>query len=264
MTNRTLKDRYIEAMGFDPEEKVLSKTNKKTDAGKSSDAPEPTDRHKAALNRAHEMRKFEIENYWKRATYIWAFQAVAFTMLGLVFKDGKVAEPALLMVPAALGALTAFAGWMTAKGSKFWQENWEAHVDMLEDAIEGRLTKVVMAKEDRSYSVTVTNEVLLLTLSCGWCGLLIGVLAWLLMLSGIITISWPSSSEAGAKALGATLFVVLVGIAGRFMRNNATRGYKGIRKYKSDASDWEAIPKEKPFAALYWREPPQGWSKSDP
>ena len=38
---------------------------------------------KAALNRAHEIRKFEIELYWKRATYFWLLQAAVFTALGL-------------------------------------------------------------------------------------------------------------------------------------------------------------------------------------
>jgi hypothetical protein len=36
------------------------------------------DRQKAALALAHDIRKFEIDLYWKRATYFWAFIAVAF------------------------------------------------------------------------------------------------------------------------------------------------------------------------------------------
>jgi hypothetical protein len=48
---------------------------------------------------------------------------VAFTALGLLFKDGKLNLPELLVIPGMIGAVTAFAGYLSARGSKFWQEN---------------------------------------------------------------------------------------------------------------------------------------------
>jgi hypothetical protein len=58
-----------------------------------------------------------------------------------------------------LGALTAVANYFSASGSKFWQENWERHIDMLEDEFEGRLHKTVWLSEGKvSYSVSGINQ----------------------------------------------------------------------------------------------------------
>lgn len=43
------------------------------------------------------------------------------------------------------------------KGSKKWQENWEAHIDMLEDKITGPIYKIVLDKEKYNYSVSKIN-----------------------------------------------------------------------------------------------------------
>jgi len=127
---------------------------------------------KAALARAHELRKFEIENYWKRATYFWAFQLVAFTLLGLIWPqtlDPKgPLQASALMIPAGLGSITALVGLLTAKGSKFWQENWEAHVDALEGNVEGQLTQTIFVRRQLAFSVSRANECLLLLLVTGW------------------------------------------------------------------------------------------------
>src|SRR5712675_537808 len=107
------------------------------------------------LPRSLGVRKFEIDLYWKRATYFWAFQAISFAALGLSIKDGEPHIGIALLGAAALGALTGFTGWLTAKGSKFWQENWEAHVEMLEGpAGEGRLTHVVIMRGSPAFSVS--------------------------------------------------------------------------------------------------------------
>lgn len=115
------RDRYFEALGTRDKSKVED-----------------------ALKRAHDIRQFEIELYWKRATYFWAFQLIAFTALGLLLKDGEIKSMPLLRIPSSIGVITAFAGMLTARRSKFWQENWEAHVDLLEDETEERLTQVVI------------------------------------------------------------------------------------------------------------------------
>ncbi len=128
---------------------------------------------KAVRKLAHDIRQFEIELYWKRATYFWAFQLIAFTMLGLLFRDGKVEHLGLLLIPAPIGVITALAGYLTARGSKFWQENWEAHVDLLEDETKERLTHVILCKRHQQFSVSRINQRLLGYLASGWFGVLI-------------------------------------------------------------------------------------------
>jgi hypothetical protein len=87
-----------------------------------------------ALNRAYQLRTFEIEHYWKRANYFWGFQIVIFAAFGLLGKDAfgllgkKIANAAstehlwnlVLVALSVLGALTAVANFLSARGSKFW------------------------------------------------------------------------------------------------------------------------------------------------
>lgn len=128
----------------------------------------------AALNRAHDMRKFEIENYWKRATYFWSFQAIAFALLGFLLNDGKVPDPLqLVQLPAVVGAVSGFVGWLSAKGSKYWQENWESHVDALEEEIEGRLTQTIWSNGKRSHSVSRLNQWFMGLITLGWIAVMI-------------------------------------------------------------------------------------------
>jgi hypothetical protein len=42
-----------------------------------------------ALKNALDIRKFEIEMYWKRATYFWAFITLAFTAYFAVLINGE-------------------------------------------------------------------------------------------------------------------------------------------------------------------------------
>src|ERR1700676_678309 len=101
-----------------------------------------------ALNLAHEIRKFEIELYWKRATYFWTFIAVALAgyVTALDAKDlpyGKKGEA--LLGASCLGVVFSVAWYFVNRASKFWQENWEKHVDLLEDAVIGPVYKTVLS-----------------------------------------------------------------------------------------------------------------------
>ena len=101
-----------------------------------------------ALKQALEIRKFEIELYWKRATYFWTFIGAAFVAYGVFYnaatKEGSTVaanwEHVLVLI-ACIGFVFSLAWHYVNKGSKFWQENWENHVALLEDAHIGPLYK---------------------------------------------------------------------------------------------------------------------------
>src|SRR5215472_15545000 len=101
-----------------------------------------------ALDLALDIRKFEIELYWKRATYFWAFIAVA---LGgyvalLNAKDIQTSDKSdALLTASCIGVVFSIAWYFVNRASKFWQENWEKHVDLLEDRIVGPLYKTVLS-----------------------------------------------------------------------------------------------------------------------
>jgi hypothetical protein len=117
------------------------------------------ERVEAALARAYQLRTFEIDLYWKRAAYFWAFQIVIFAAIELLKpRRDQQSGDFLSLSLAVLGIFTSLAGCLSAAGSKFWQKNWESHIDMLEEQFEGHLHKTVWTDYgDLSYSVSKVN-----------------------------------------------------------------------------------------------------------
>ena len=166
-SSKSLSDQYFEAIGTRDKREL-----------------------KAALAAAHDIRKFEIELYWKRATYFWLLQAAIFTALGFMWQGDKSATIVLFgiilpsdktdaagLVPlglTSLGLLTAIASWFAAEGSKFWQENWERHIDILEDNQGVLLHKTAWVGRDGiRWSVSGTNGWLNIFFSIFWVGLFV-------------------------------------------------------------------------------------------
>ena len=107
----------------------------------------PSKKREKALTQALDIRKFEIELYWKRAAYFWTLIAAAFAgYVALLSKDEFADKEFIVLVVACLGLLFSFAWSCVNRGSKQWQENWENHVDMLEDDVIGPLYKTVLRR----------------------------------------------------------------------------------------------------------------------
>jgi hypothetical protein len=150
----TLRDRYFDSLGLSGDDEAIRL------------------KRKNALSRAYQLRTFEIEHYWKRATYFWGFQIAIFAAFGLVWRDlATNAVTTIAVALAGLGILTALASYLSARGSKFWQQNWESHIDMLEDDVEGRLHKTVWLSDGKTRcSVSRVNELLSFLFTLFWTG----------------------------------------------------------------------------------------------
>ena len=98
----------------------------------------------AALKQAYEVRKFEIELYWKRAAYFWAFIGAAFVGYAAFLKEQD--HSGLLVIISCIGFVFSVAWHCVNKGSKHWQENWENHVELLEDKTFGPLYKTLTTR----------------------------------------------------------------------------------------------------------------------
>lgn len=140
-------------------------------------------KERIALKHALDTRKFEIELYWKRATYFWTF--IGATMAGFLAVQASTIsnKQDLSVILSCLGIVFSFAWFCVNRGSKYWQENWEKHVDILEDKVTGPLYKVVLSRNKEvslteklidtitgpaSISVSKTNQIISLYVFALW------------------------------------------------------------------------------------------------
>ncbi|RZK43673.1 MAG: hypothetical protein EOO90_01910 [Pedobacter sp.] len=110
-----------------------------------------------ALERVWKNRDFDIEHYWKRAAYFWTFIAAAFAGYFLLLTKDAIDEIVGLVV-ICLGLIFSLAWMLVNIGSKMWQENWEAHIDLLEDAVTGPVYKYVHNDSKYRFSVSKINQ----------------------------------------------------------------------------------------------------------
>ena len=118
--------------------------------------PNVQGRADSALATALDVRKFEIELYWKRATYFWAFITLTlgayFTvLLAKVDQNQQWQRQEALLILSCLGLVFSVCWYFVNRASKFWQENWEKHVDLLENAKQGPLYKTVLNARNASF-----------------------------------------------------------------------------------------------------------------
>ncbi len=123
------------------------------------------DKVEAALKYAHEIRQFEIRLYWQRSLFFWGFIVVLFGGFFLLLDAwGKLlmensATQEVLVIKAIfigitiVGFLITYAWLFVERGSSTWQENWENHIDYLEDDITGRLHKTVIGEPNDFFSI---------------------------------------------------------------------------------------------------------------
>lgn len=140
-----------------------------------------------ALDIALDIRKFEIDLYWKRASYFWTFIAAALAAFGVIQASDIENKSDLSVILCCLGYVFS-VGWLCVnRGSKHWQENWENHLDLLEDKECGPIYKVVLTRRPPQtvnekiehvitgpspISVSKTNQIISLYVSILWAGLI--------------------------------------------------------------------------------------------
>ncbi|MDI1361956.1 hypothetical protein [Methylotenera sp.] len=113
--------------------------------------PKNKEKTEKALEHALDIRKFEIGLYWQRATYFWALIAVAFAGYFAILGSEHLNEKNYLAyIVGCIGLLFTWAWFLVNRGSKYWQENWENHVDMLEDDVIGPLYKTILHRPAES------------------------------------------------------------------------------------------------------------------
>jgi len=105
----------------------------------------PIPRRAEAVKQALDIRKFEIDLYWRRATYFWTFIGAAFVAYGVAQNLREPMRSDLSVFAGCLGLVFSVAWYCVNRGSKQWQANWEYHVDNLENPVMGPLYKTVIS-----------------------------------------------------------------------------------------------------------------------
>lgn len=113
-----------------------------------------------ALKNAIKSREFEIQMYWKRASYFWLFVSALWVAFGKLLLDwgyldglnkDNLYQFSTLLVLSFTGLGLSVAWYFVNKGSKFWQENWEYQINFLENEIIGKSYKTILS--DRNINV---------------------------------------------------------------------------------------------------------------
>lgn len=198
---------------------------------------------KYALEKAHDIRKFEIELFWKRATYFWAFIAIlivcygtilnlftklspqpAFTYQMLAYSFTSLPSVHLLfytsILIAMLGLAVSYIWLLAIKSSKFWQNNHEHHIDMLEFYISGNLHKILYVKGEPSLlSVSKLSQAVAILCMIAW---------------GFVVLVSVLLFYLGSQDHNTTLFILAAILA------LCCSGYKTLHKFTKSSSFNEA------------------------
>ncbi len=126
----------------------------------------------AAYKEAAENRRFEIQMYWHRAAYFWAFIVSIYTAFFFISAnanggkdDANIPHSHLIRLGLAfLGFLFCAGFYLVNVGSKQWIKNLEYHEGLLEDEFAGKLYKTYFYDTEKSFSVSKINEWLCLAL----------------------------------------------------------------------------------------------------
>lgn len=129
---------------------------------------------KEAYDKSWENRNYEIDKFWTRAAYFWGFIVLIFGgYITAVTSDNikNITDMHLDLYLLSLGLLFSLAWWLVIKGSKCWQENWENHIDFLENFVSGPIYKTVFYRQRRFYSVSKLNEIMAIAVLFVWIAL---------------------------------------------------------------------------------------------
>ena len=127
-----------------------------------------------ALGQAHDLRKLEIELYWKRATYFWTIIAVTFAGF---FYSPRGADPSDVVIISCLGFLFSVGWYLVNRASSWAQRIWEIKLRLLEDGVMGPLHKTIIKDPHRTwrdligprdYSISRVNVILSGAIALTW------------------------------------------------------------------------------------------------
>lgn len=149
-TNLNNVDEYIDTLHIPPTNQASSQPANNTNYGDALYGL------KGAFNFANACRDKEIDRFWSRGLYFWGFIVASFgayiAVLKIFITDNThhsgiysvlqdiYSSPTSLFILSVISFICFIfcLSWtLVNKGSKYWQENWETHVRILEKKLIG-------------------------------------------------------------------------------------------------------------------------------
>lgn len=127
-----------------------------------------------AFKIALETRKFEIELYWKRTAYFVLFIGAVFVAYYSILSSKGIPNLFLLFL-SFWGYLLSLLWYTADKGSKYWQENWEHHIEELSMHLKIPIFGIIKYRKSQNqimgsypYSVSKVNQMVSIIIGVGW------------------------------------------------------------------------------------------------
>jgi hypothetical protein len=214
--------------------------------GIGSDIDSDKTKMREAYTRTWKNRDFEIDKFWTRSAYFWGFIAAIFAGYTAVMTSefGQEARAMNLDVYLiTLGLLFSIAWLLVIKGSKQWQQNWEAHIDRLEDKITGPLYKTVHRTDKTFYSVSNVNKAMAWIVLVTW---IVLYLHWFFKVIVVPYITMPDDKLAYfVKVLGFIVSIAGILASWIFLLPGTLSDGTGYKAYKPK-TEGEFIDRKKP------------------
>jgi hypothetical protein len=159
----------------------------------SKDAESPTVKY---FEIAADVRKFEIGLFWQRSLFFWGFIGAAFVAYADLGNRDNLDHAGQIIV-ACFGFVCSVAWTLLNRGSKYWQEAWEAKTERREGAVLGEdlfardepVQRKFILLRARRYSVSKLVIALSDFTALIWLLLSVRLLPW-------DSTSWPFASRA--------------------------------------------------------------------
>ena len=175
-----------------------------------------------AFKIALDTRKFEIELYWKRTGYFVLFIGAVFVGYYSIIntaKEGisKYQNEWLLLLLPALGFLLSLLWYMANRGSKFWQENWEAHIEELSTHLGVPIFGIIKRREhsirnlmqEYPFSVSKVNQMVSLIITFTWLLMLCKEIGGSKLLENIPFSDWYKVLAGGIVIMLSFLIIII-------------------------------------------------------
>ncbi len=220
--------------------------------------------YEATLETAWKVRDFEIGMFWQRTAYfsvlVGALFVAYYTIIG---KEGNDYSAVYTLLISFLGFLASLVWWLSNKGSKFWQENWELHIDYIEKiSKQNKIHSTILSKPEKklfplgakAFSMSKLN----MLFSFAVC------ISWLLMLLNNIMHFFPYKEELANLVSAATIDLILFILSiltliiisiciNKYCRSNL-KPYKRGMIYKDGKVTFDVKPEPEKENTIYYKD----------